>query len=221
MNGVLDLIFDLEIEEILDILILFSLHSVSACYFIVRDKIFDKILAGIPKTYKILSILAKSSLSAAFKIKQKLADRVLADLLTENSSKDLIYSLFFHNQCYDIRNISNVLCMEGSADMFFLLSRVVNTVGPNEFVSISEISVHKYISQWETYIANKKLIQGICEFLEAFFNKFQKINFELTFLIENLTQMIENSKISTILTFSATIPCKCVKNFNQYLDTEE
>lgn len=219
LKDILGYLVDFDVQEVYRILLCLSLHSLTGCFFIVRHPILDKILLGIPKTYKLIAVLAKSSVSSAYKIKQKLPERVLADLLVDDRAFEVVYSLFSHNQCLEIRTLGYEMCSQGSSDMFMVLSRAVDTIGPEQFTSIFEIAFYKYLKHWKDYIANKKLIHSVCTFLNSFCIK--SSSFDPTELIECILGIANTIEINGTLSISSKSDSKYVRSLDEFLDINE
>lgn len=221
VKGLLFYLESYAIEEVLEILTYISFHSVSACYFIVRESIFKKIIEAIPYSYKLLSVLARASFPIAHKIKESLPERLKSDLFAFKPSKDLMYSLVLHNQFYDIRVISNELCMEGSSDMFFIMAKSVNSLGCEKFQSIAEIAVYKYLKQWEKYIENSELMQGICRFLYEYYKIAKNKPISSEELCGNIRDIIENTEIAAEVCIEDKADGKYLKNLQNFFEVKQ
>ena len=221
VKGLLSYLQSFPIEEILEILLSIALHSISSCYFIVRSPIFPILISNTPKTYEILSILSKSSLPASYKIKQSLPERTLADILTDNSCRSLLYSLFLHGQALEIRNLCHEMCMDGSPDMFMLASVAIASAGPGQFQSIAEVSVFKYLQEWEVYCSNLELIEAICRFLAVFYRVSDVLPVSNKELFEILKRGLGRIEISGGLVVRERGTSKYITDLQGYISVDE
>ena len=219
--GLLDILANLEGFDIAGIVLGICLHSVSACYVVVRHSVFEKLIRDAPGSYRVLEILAKSSLPAAHKISQNLPQRFFNDLLIDESSIGLLFSLFVHKQVFDIRVIAFEKIEQGSSAFISVISRLIQSHPTNEYIGIAELVYYKYLISWEEYKDQPELLSNSLNLIVSYLNSGIKVNYNLSKLQEAVKNIILSVKFESNLSFVDTGDKVVVNNLELFFRTEE
>jgi hypothetical protein len=165
-------------NEVIDILISCALHSVTACYAIVRTKdLLDNIMSleyREAKLFRLLGILSKGSLSIAYMIK-KYSNIWIPAILNHSKSTsfhmnpeslDLLASQLLYIKEFAIDNMREIyldMCRniendDGLARCWLIVTRsYLLTKRPEIYKGFVEIGLYRYVHNIEDMINDKKI----------------------------------------------------------------